>query len=42
VSEPATLTLEDADRFDRLRRISWWNQDKLRDAKVAVIGCARQ
>jgi molybdopterin/thiamine biosynthesis adenylyltransferase len=38
VSEPATLTIEDTDRFDRLRRISWWNQDKLRNAKVAVIG----
>jgi molybdopterin/thiamine biosynthesis adenylyltransferase len=38
VSEPAALTLVDADRFDRLRRISWWNQDKLRSAKVAVIG----
>ncbi len=38
MTEPATLTLEDADRFDRLRRISWWNQDKLGDAKVVVIG----
>jgi adenylyltransferase/sulfurtransferase len=29
---------EPEDRFDRFRRIEWWNQEKLRDAKVLVIG----
>jgi molybdopterin/thiamine biosynthesis adenylyltransferase len=28
----------DADRFDRLRRIDWWRQDKVAAAKVLVIG----
>lgn len=26
------------DRFDRFRRISWWNQERLGNAKVLVIG----
>ena len=26
------------DRFDRFRRIDWWDQDKLSNAKVLVIG----
>jgi molybdopterin/thiamine biosynthesis adenylyltransferase len=29
---------EDEDRFARFRLISWWNQDRLRSAKVLVIG----
>jgi len=31
------MRLED-DRFDRFRRISWWEQDRLHAAKVLVIG----
>ncbi len=27
-----------ADRFDRFRRIAWWNQARLHDARVLVIG----
>lgn len=26
------------DRFDRFRQISWWNQDKISQAKVLVVG----
>lgn len=26
------------DRFDRLRRIRWWRQDRLREARVLVVG----
>ena len=37
MAEAAVLSMED-DRFDRLRRISWWNQDRLHGAKVLVIG----
>ncbi|WP_254506695.1 HesA/MoeB/ThiF family protein [Anatilimnocola floriformis] len=32
------LYLDDSDRYSRLRLISWWNQDKLRAAKVLVVG----
>jgi molybdopterin/thiamine biosynthesis adenylyltransferase len=38
VSERATLQLEKEDRFDRFRRISWWDQDKLIASKILVIG----
>jgi adenylyltransferase/sulfurtransferase len=32
------IRINDSDRFDRFRLISWWDQDKLRAAKVLVIG----
>jgi len=32
------LLIDDDDRYSRLRLISWWNQDKLRAAKVLVVG----
>lgn len=32
------LIIDDDDRYSRLRLISWWNQDKLRAAKVLVVG----
>jgi molybdopterin/thiamine biosynthesis adenylyltransferase len=39
VAEDAShLQLEPEDRFDRLRRIAWWDQDKLMAAKILVIG----
>jgi molybdopterin/thiamine biosynthesis adenylyltransferase len=37
VSEAVVLSV-DEDRFDRLRRISWWDQDQLTKAKILVIG----
>lgn len=37
MSEP--LVIDDDDRYSRLRLISWWNQDKLRAAKILVVGC---
>jgi len=38
VSEGPTLIKADEDRFDRLRRIPWWKQERLQAAKVLVIG----
>ena len=35
MSEP--LVISD-DRYDRLRLIAWWDQEKLRRAKVLVVG----
>lgn len=32
------LVIDDDDRYSRLRLISWWNQDKLKAAKVLVVG----
>ncbi|MCI0490401.1 MAG: ThiF family adenylyltransferase [Blastocatellia bacterium] len=31
-------SIEREDRFDRLRRIAWWDQEKLKEAKILVIG----
>ena len=33
-----SLTEADDDRFHRFRLITWWDQEKLRDAKVLVVG----
>jgi adenylyltransferase/sulfurtransferase len=35
---PETLSAADEDRFHRFRLITWWDQQKLRDAKVLVVG----
>jgi molybdopterin/thiamine biosynthesis adenylyltransferase len=32
------LMIDDDDRYARLRLISWWDQSRLRDAKVLVVG----
>jgi molybdopterin/thiamine biosynthesis adenylyltransferase len=32
------LQLDAEDRFDRLRRIAWWDQEKLMAAKILVVG----
>jgi molybdopterin/thiamine biosynthesis adenylyltransferase len=32
------LVIDDADRYGRLRLISWWRQEKLAAAKVLVVG----
>jgi len=34
----ASMRVSDEERFDRLRRIAWWDQAKLRRARVLVIG----
>jgi adenylyltransferase/sulfurtransferase len=36
--ETEHLHIETDDRFDRLRRIAWWDQKKLQAAKVLVVG----
>jgi molybdopterin/thiamine biosynthesis adenylyltransferase len=36
MSQP--LVIDDDDRYSRLRLISWWDQDKLKAAKVLVVG----
>src|SRR5215210_2962222 len=38
MDEPAVLQLDTLDRFDRLRGIPWWDQEKLDKAKVVVVG----
>lgn len=40
MSEPATLRLENPaeHRFSRFEAIKWWRQERLRDARVLVIG----
>src|SRR5262245_28662599 len=35
---PDILFIDDSDRYSRLRLIGWWDQDKLRTAKVLVVG----
>jgi len=37
VTEPV-LFIDDQDRYDRLRLISWWDQDRIRAARVLVVG----
>lgn len=32
------MLLDEDDRFDRLRRIAWWDQERLRRAKILVLG----
>src|SRR5688572_22596108 len=34
----AAFSLAEEDRFDRLRRIEWWDQGRLSRARVLVIG----
>ncbi|HRK29714.1 MAG TPA: ThiF family adenylyltransferase [Tepidisphaeraceae bacterium] len=37
--DPITINLdEDADRFARFKLIGWWDQQKLRNARVIVVG----
>ncbi len=33
-----TMFIGDNDRYDRLRLISWWDQDKLGSARILVVG----
>ncbi|MGP0069702.1 MAG: HesA/MoeB/ThiF family protein [Isosphaeraceae bacterium] len=32
------LVIDDQDRYSRLRLISWWRQERLREARVLVVG----
>ena len=32
------LVIDDEDRYSRLRLISWWRQERLREARVLVVG----
>jgi adenylyltransferase/sulfurtransferase len=34
----STLIIDDADRYSRLRLISWWRQERLAAARVLVVG----
>src|ERR1700758_5494394 len=38
VAEADPLVIDDQDRYSRLRLISWWRQERLRDARVLVVG----
>src|SRR5580658_10045721 len=33
-----TLVIDDQDRYSRLRLISWWRQERLRSARILVVG----
>jgi len=35
---PESLVIDDQDRYSRLRLISWWRQERLRSARVLVVG----
>ena len=34
----ASLVIDDLDRYSSLRLISWWRQDRLRSARILVVG----
>jgi adenylyltransferase/sulfurtransferase len=36
--DPESLVIDDLDRYNRLRLISWWRQERLRAARVLVVG----
>jgi molybdopterin-synthase adenylyltransferase len=38
IGMPEVLFLDDSDRYSRLRLIQWWDQERLRAAKVMVVG----
>lgn len=35
---PRVITIDEEDRYSRLRLIPWWDQEKLRKARVMVVG----
>jgi adenylyltransferase/sulfurtransferase len=37
-SDPEILLIDDQDRYNRLRLISWWRQERLQSARVLVVG----
>jgi molybdopterin-synthase adenylyltransferase len=37
-SDSEVLVIDDLDRYSRLRLISWWRQERLREARVMVVG----
>ena len=38
---PIRYLIDDQDRYSRLRLISWWRQERLRQARVMVVGRGR-
>lgn len=38
MAEEETFTIDDSDRYSRLRLISWWRQERLSAARVLVVG----
>ena len=38
MAEQTAIRVESEDRFDRFRRIEWWDQNRLAEAKILVIG----
>lgn len=36
--QPVEFLIDDDDRYSRLRLIGWWDQQKIRDARVMVVG----
>ncbi len=37
-NSPADLIIDDEDRYSRLRLIGWWDQDRIANAKIMVVG----
>src|SRR5205823_2137802 len=35
---PDVLFVDDSDRYSRLRLIGWWDQERLRAARILVVG----
>ena len=37
-NNPDAIIIDEEDRYDRLRLIQWWNQNRIANAKVMVVG----
>jgi molybdopterin/thiamine biosynthesis adenylyltransferase len=37
-NSPPDLVIDDSDRYSRLRLIGWWDQEKIANAKILVVG----
>ena len=35
---PVAMVIDDQDRYSSLRLISWWRQERLRSARILVVG----
>ncbi len=38
IENQSPVMIDEEDRYDRLRLIQWWDQNRIRDAKVMVVG----
>ena len=38
INQQEPLIIDDSDRYSRLRLIGWWDQEKIRSAKILVVG----